>query len=71
MTHPDHPKTGRMDISACVVDAFPMTAVRLVCTVRGHRWRRFREEGVDMRECLRCGQLVGRDADPPPPIKMG
>lgn len=33
--------------------------------VRGHKWHRFRREGVDMRECKRCGYLVRRDADPP------
>lgn len=48
-----------------------MKAVRLICTVRGHQWRRFRQEGADMRQCLRCGYLVRRDADPARPIKLG
>lgn len=42
-----------------------MKASRLVCLVGFHRWRWFRREGVDMRECTRCGQLVRQDADPP------
>ncbi|CAN7322164.1 MULTISPECIES: hypothetical protein [Knoellia] len=42
-----------------------MRAKDLVCRVRGHRWRRFRREGLDMRECRRCGYLVRADSDRP------
>ena len=42
-----------------------MKAIRLVCSFRGHRWRRFRREHEDMRECTRCGYLVRAAADPP------
>ena len=42
-----------------------MNARRLICAVRGHKWRRFRREGEDTRQCLRCGYLVRSAADPP------
>jgi hypothetical protein len=42
-----------------------MKAGRLICMVGGHKWHRFRREGLDMRECKRCGYLVRHDADPP------
>lgn len=42
-----------------------MRAKDLVCRVRGHRWHRFRREGLDMRECLRCGYIVRADSDRP------
>lgn len=42
-----------------------MRFARLVCSLRGHRWRRFRSEGATMRECRRCGHLVRADEDPP------
>ncbi len=42
-----------------------MQAGRLVCMVGFHKWHRFRREGLDMRECKRCGYLVRHDAEPP------
>jgi hypothetical protein len=60
-----------MDISRWTVNTAFMKAVRLVCTVGGHKWHRFRREGVDMRECKRCGYLVRRDADPPRMMDVG
>ena len=47
-----------------------MKAVRLICAVTGHKWRRFRREGEDTRECLRCGYLVRADADRPRMMDM-
>ena len=42
-----------------------MKAARILCVFGGHQWHRFRREGLDMRECKRCGYLVRHDADPP------
>ena len=35
-----------------------MKAGRLICMVGGHKWHRFRREGLNMRECKRCGYLA-------------
>jgi len=48
-----------------------MKASRLLCRFSGHKWHRFRREGADMRECVRCGYLVRRDSDPPRMMDLG
>ena len=54
-----------MDIHTQAENTSAMKAKHLICSVAGHRWHRFRREGVGMRECTRCGHLVRSDADPP------
>ena len=59
-----------MDAFGFGVETHRMKAKRLICAVSGHKWRRFRREGEDIRECLRCGYLVRADADPPNMMSM-
>jgi Zn ribbon nucleic-acid-binding protein len=52
------------------VDTDRVKAKHLVCRLRGHRWHRYRREGLDMRECLRCGYVVRADSDRPKMIDL-
>ena len=57
---------GCMDIPAAAGEHLSvMKAARVFCLFGAHKWHRFRREGLDMRECLRCGYVVRHDADPP------